>query len=242
MINVVIVDDEFPSRQELSSLLLNINDVKIVAECSLGQEAIDYLHENSADLIFLDIEMPQINGLDIARIINTTIKNPPKIIFSTGYEHFAVKAFDLDAFDYITKPYSQERILITIMRYRNQAKKNSSKAPPEIFKLPVWQNDKMILINAESEINLIKSEQQKVIICAKDGEYEINTPLKELEQKLKDHGFIRTHKSFIVNINKVKEVTPWFNDTYILTLEDCAQKEIPVSRHYLQEFKKLINI
>lgn len=242
MIRTVIVDDEYPTRQELASILGNISDVEIVAECSIGQEALEYLENNRADIIFLDIEMPQINGLEIAKIIRTTIPNPPQIVFSTGYGQFAVQAFDLQAFDYVLKPYTQERILITIMRYRNLKKQTEKLKPKDGFKLPIWHNEKMILLNPETEISLVRAELQKIIISTDKGEFEINASLKDIEQKLKDHGFLRTHKSYIVNLSKIREIIPWFNDTFILTLENCDQKEIPVSRHYLPDFKKLLNI
>lgn len=242
MIRALIVDDEFPTRQELSSILHLINDIEIVAQCSIGQELLDYLQVNTADIVFLDIEMPQINGLEIARIIRSTIPNPPLIVFSTGYSQFAVQAFELQAFDYVLKPYTTERILLTIMRYRNQKKQQESLQPKDTFKLPVWHKDKMLLLDPAEEITLIRVEQQKVILTTSKGDMEISTPLKELEQKLKNHGFLRTHKSFIVNIRKIREIQPWFNDTFILTLENCSQQEIPVSRHYLQDFKKMINL
>lgn len=242
MIRTIIVDDEYPTRQELASILANIKDVEIVAECSIGQEALEYLESNSADMIFLDIEMPLINGLEIAKIIRSTIPNPPQIVFSTGYGQFAVQAFDLQAFDYVLKPYTPERILVTIMRYRNLKKQLTNSKPKDNFKLPIWYNDKMILLNPETEISLVRAELQKIIISTNKGEFEINTPLKDIEQKLKNHGFLRTHKSYIVNISKIIEIIPWFNDTFILTLENCSQKEIPVSRHYLPDFKKLLNL
>lgn len=242
MIRTIIVDDEYPTRQELSSILSSIKDVDIVAECSIGQEALEYLENNPADIIFLDIEMPLINGLEIAKIIRSTIPNPPEIVFSTGYSQFAVQAFDLQAFDYVLKPYTPERILVTIMRYRNLKKQISNVKHKDNFKLPIWYNDKMILLNPETEISLVRAELQKIIVTTNKGEFEINTPLKDIENKLKNHGFLRTHKSYIVNISKIKEVIPWFNDTFILTLENCSQKEIPVSRHYLPDFKKILNL
>lgn len=241
MLNVIIVDDELPSRMELTSILEKIKDLKIVATCSLGQEALDYLQNNQADLIFLDIEMPQVTGLEIAKIIHSTIPNPPAIIFSTGFSEFAVAAFELNAFDYILKPYTTERILTSIMRFRNQLKQRNG-AKTEQLKLPVWKNDKAIVLNAEDDIILIQSGEQQTEIYTENDMYEISTPLKELEAKLQGHGFLRTHKSFIININKVREVTPWFNDTYVLTLDKCPIKDIPVSRHYMQEFKNWLNM
>lgn len=114
--------------------------------------------------------------------------------------------------------------------------------PKDNFKLPVWYNEKMLLLNPVEEISLIRAEQQRVIVSTNKGDIEISASLKEIEQKLKGHGFLRTHKSFIVNISKIREIIPWFNDTFILTLENCSQKEIPVSRHYLPDFKKELNI
>lgn len=187
--------------------------------------------------------MPQINGIETAKIIKSTVKNPPEIVFATGLDQFAVTAFELNALDYILKPYTQERILASIMRYRNLKRQLSEKKSSSgDLKFPIWQNDKMILLNAESEISLIKSEQQRILVFSDKGIFEVNTPLKELEQKLTGHGFLRTHKCYIVNINKVREVVPWFNDTFVLTLENCSQKDIPVSRHYIQEFKKYVNL
>ena len=127
MIRIIVVDDEFPTRQELTSLLLNIKDVEVVAECSLGQEALDFLHSDTADLIYLDIEMPQINGIETAKIIKSTVKNPPEIVFATGFDQFAVTAFELNALDYILKPYTQERILASIMRFKNLQRQLSKK-------------------------------------------------------------------------------------------------------------------
>jgi len=241
MLNVIIVDDELPSRMELTSILEKIKDLKIAATCSLGQEALDYLQNNQADLIFLDIEMPQITGLEVAKIIRSTIPNPPAIIFSTGFSEFAVTAFELNAFDYILKPYTTERILTSIMRFRNQQKQKNS-VHTEQLKLPVWKNDKAIVLNAEEDIILIQAGEQQTEIYTEKDMYEISAPLKDLETKLQEHGFLRTHKSFIVNINKVREVTPWFNDTYVLTLDKCPVKDIPVSRHYMQEFKNWLNM
>ena len=208
-----------------------------------SQEALDFLQTETADFIFLDIEMPQINGIEIAKLIKTTVKNPPLIIFATGFDQFAVTAFELNAFDYILKPYSQERILASIMRFRNLRNQLANKkASSEHLKFPIWHNEKMILLNAETEISLIKSDQQRILVYSEKGVFEITTPLKDLEQKLSGHGFLRTHKCYIVNINKVREIIPWFNDTYILTLENCSQKDIPVSRHYLPDFKKYVNL
>lgn len=242
MINVIIVDDELPARKELASILQNIKNVNIVAECALGQEALAFLEDNFADIIFLDIEMPVINGIEVAKLIQTTSKHKPAIVFSTGFDQFAVKAFELNAFDYILKPYTTERILATIMRFgRNIGKKNGTAAQDQL-KITIWNGDKLLVLNAETEISLIQASQQQALIYSSKGVFSIASPLKDLEAKLNNRGFLRTHKSYLININKVREIIPWFNDTYVLTLDGCTKKDIPVSRHFMAEFKKLLNI
>lgn len=242
MINVIIVDDELPARKELASILQGINDVNIVSECSLGQEALAFLEDNSADIIFLDIEMPLINGIEVAKLIQTTSKYKPVVVFSTGFDQFAVKAFELNAFDYILKPYTPERILATIMRFRRNVYTKNDAALQEPLKITIWNGDKLLVLNAETEISLIQASQQQTLVYTSKGVFSIATPLKILESKLCNRGFLRTHKSYIVNINKVREIVPWFNDTFVLTLDGCSKKDIPVSRHFMAEFKKMLNI
>lgn len=242
MIRVLIVDDENPARKELRAILEKNTNISIVGECYNGNDTIIFLLNHEVDLIFLDIEMPSMNGLETAKKIKEML-NAPKIIFSTGFEQFAIQAFELEAFDYILKPYTPERIFTTIQRFikaqQSQSHTNTDKMLP--IKISVWYNNKLLVFDA-SEITLIKADQNKRnLIFTQSGVYETNIPLKKFEEDLRTSGFLRTHKSYIVNMDKVREITPWFNDTYILTLENCSEKEIPVSRHYIQAFKNFIN-
>ena len=105
------------------------------------------------------------------------------------------------------------------------------------------ENNKLLVFNPKEEIYLIKTDtSKKILIYTNKGILESNLPLKTLEEKLRPCGFLRTHKSYIVNMNKVREIIPWFNDTYILTVENCLEKEIPVSRHFIQSFKTFLNL
>ncbi|WP_443686813.1 LytTR family DNA-binding domain-containing protein, partial [Phascolarctobacterium faecium] len=111
------------------------------------------------------------------------------------------------------------------------------------IKLSIWNNNKLLVFNPKEEIYLIKTDtSKKILIYTNKGILESNLPLKTLEEKLCPCGFLRTHKSYIVNMNKVREIIPWFNDTYILTVENCLEKEIPVSRHFIQSFKTFLNL
>jgi DNA-binding LytR/AlgR family response regulator len=176
-----------------------------------------------------------------------TLPNPPKIIFSTGFDQFAVRAFELEAFDYILKPYTKTRLQATVIKLQKVLQNQSQQQLPSRcnfpIKLSIWNNNKLLVFNPKEEIYLIKTDtSKKILIYTNKGILESNLPLKTLEEKLCPCGFLRTHKSYIVNMNKVREIIPWFNDTYILTVENCLEKEIPVSRHFIQSFKTFLNL
>lgn len=246
MLKIVIADDEFPARQELRALLETDSTLKIIAECEHGQAVLDYFSTNTADAVFLDIEMPVLDGLTVAEKLKS-LSRPPKIIFSTGFDQFAVRAFELEAFDYILKPYTQTRLQTTIAKLQKTLQAQSQQYLPQrgdfLARLSLWNNNKLLVFNPQEEIYLIKTDtSKKILIYTNKGVLESNLPLKTLEEKLSPCGFLRTHKSYIVNMNKVREIIPWFNDTYILTLENCLEKEIPVSRHFIQSFKNFLNL
>ena len=162
--------------------------------------------------------MPVLDGLAVGEKLKT-LPNPPKIIFSTGFDQFAVRAFELEAFDYILKPYTKTRLQATVIKLQK-----------------VLQNQSQQQLPSKTDTS------KKILIYTNKGILESNLPLKTLEEKLCPCGFLRTHKSYIVNMNKVREIIPWFNDTYILTVENCLEKEIPVSRHFIQSFKTFLNL
>lgn len=246
MLKIVIADDEFPARQELRSLLEAGGKVKITAECEHGQAVLDYFSANTADAVFLDIEMPVLDGLTVAEKLRS-LPQPPKIIFSTGFDQFAVRAFELEAFDYILKPYTQTRLQATVLKLQkalqDQLQQQASARGDFPIRLSLWADNKLLVFDPKEEIYLIKTDAgKKILIYTSKGILESNLPLKVLEEKLNPCGFLRTHKSYIVNMNKVREIIPWFNDTYILTVENCPEKEIPVSRHFIHSFKNFLNL
>ena len=246
MLKIVIADDEFPSRQELRALLETNSNLEIIAECEHGEAVLDYFSNNTADAVFLDIEMPVLDGLAVGEKLKT-LPNPPKIIFSTVFDQFAVRAFELEAFDYILKPYTKTRLQATVIKLQKVLQNQSQQQLPSRcnfpIKLSIWNNNKLLVFNPKEEIYLIKTDtSKKILIYTNKGILESNLPLKTLEEKLRPCGFLRTHKSYIVNMNKVREIIPWFNDTYILTVENCLEKEIPVSRHFIQSFKTFLNL
>ncbi len=247
-LQALIVDDEVPARCELKCILENIPSVKITGECSNGREAIEFLRINSrVDIIFLDIEMPGMNGIETAKKINE-MDIDARIVFSTGFDQFAIQAFELEVFDYVLKPYREERIADTIRRLQaGMDQMDRQRTAGEVIfpdqKFSVYSQDKIILLDPKEEIILVKTEKNTcTLFYTARGILESKMTLKDAEKALAPFGFCRTHKSYIMNLNKIKEIIPWFNDTYLLIPFQFEKEEVPVSRHYINTFKSLLRI
>ena len=246
---ILICDDDALAIEQIHKNLKSFftyNHTKCpeIISYSCGEDLLS--DTGNKDIVFLDIEMPVLDGLAVGEKLKT-LPNPPKIIFSTGFDQFAVRAFELEAFDYILKPYTKTRLQATVIKLQKVLQNQSQQQLPSRcnfpIKLSIWNNNKLLVFNPKEEIYLIKTDtSKKILIYTNKGILESNLPLKTLEEKLRPCGFLRTHKSYIVNMNKVREIIPWFNDTYILTVENCLEKEIPVSRHFIQSFKTFLNL
>lgn len=249
-IRAAVVDDEMPARYELTSILQEMENVDVVAEFSTGRGFLEFLKKDSVDVVFMDIEMPVMTGIQTVQAMeqmSDDILSMPHVVFSTGFAQFAIQAFDLAVFDYILKPYTKERIRKTISRVKqNMEEQESNKQIGEIinsknnFVLAI--ENKFIVLNPEKEIVLIKTLQGKLQFYTTRGILESKLLLKDVESRLNRSGFLRTNKSFLVNINMVKEIEPWFNDTYLLIMNHYEKEEVPVSRHYLKDFKTVMGI
>jgi DNA-binding LytR/AlgR family response regulator len=244
-LKILLADDEFPAREELRCILEDIGNVEIVGECANGEEALKFLQKNKVDAVFLDIAMPGKSGTEVARQLSK-MPMPPAIIFSTGFSEFAVEAFALNALDYVLKPYTQERIELTLSRLT--AGKIPQKSGEETLrtynhgmlpsKMAFWHKDRLLLFEPESEIYFFKSENRKTLVYTQKHVLESNMTLKAIEEQVRGKNFLRVHKSYIVNLKMVKEILPSFNDTYALKLQEYPSEDIPVSRHFIPEFKK----
>jgi len=233
-IQCIIVDDEPVAREILESHLSKIDAIEIVYSCKSAIEAFNAINSNAIDLIFLDINMPEISGLSFAKSINKDIK----IIFTTAYREYAVDGFDLQAVDYLLKPISFDRLLQAINKYRNEnlVIKNTisesiiDEANDYIF---VRSDRKMIKINF-TEIKYIESLSDYIKIHLKDKTIITRETISNIEAKLPQNNFIRTHRSFIVSISQIDSLT----NEYI----EIGVSEIPISRSYKESvLKKLKN-
>lgn len=243
----IIVEDEFPAREELKYFIKNHSNIEIVSEFDNGIEVLKFIQENSIDVIFLDINIPMLDGILLAKTINK-FKYKPKIVFITAYKEHAVEAFELEAFDYVLKPYSDQRIINTLNKLKDceenekvlKREQNLEEKSDMQDTITMWKNDKIIVLKFD-DIYYCEANERETIVYTKENEYIVKSSISEFFKNLPSNQFFKTHRSYIVNINKIKEIIPWFNSTYILKLNDI-KKEIPVSRSNIKEFRNTMHI
>ncbi|MBP1932116.1 LytR/AlgR family response regulator transcription factor [Ammoniphilus resinae] len=239
MIRVYLVEDEPFARDELKYLLSRVNPVQIIGEAEDMEEAFAEIQQLEPDILFLDIHLAEGTGLDLAVKVGE-LEKPPFIVFATAYDEYALQAFELNAVDYITKPFSEERIRQTIEKVKQwlevRPKEVGNKAVSEKSKskLAISIDGRIILLDI-GKIAYIGTENRQVIIKTLDHSYTVDIPLYELTRKFEDYSFLRVHRGFIVNTEYITEVEPWFNGAYQLILQDGSK--IPVSRSYVKEVR-----
>ncbi|MFC3884929.1 LytR/AlgR family response regulator transcription factor [Bacillus songklensis] len=246
MLKAFIVDDEPLARDELKYLLLRTKQVEVVGEAECIEDALDDIRSSAPDLVFLDIELAEDSGLKLAEQL-LSFDHTPAIIFATAYDEYALQAFELNAIDYILKPFDERRIRQTlekITRMQTIGEKEAAAAPVSVRipieqtgKIAVMVEERIVLVDIPSII-FVGSVEGKTVIKTGDSEYKIGESLVTIEKKLNSASFMRVHRSFLVNINHISEVQPWFNSTYNLIMTD--KSKVPVSRTYVKELKQLL--
>jgi len=238
----IIVDDEYPSREELKYFIKNYSDMDIVKEFDDSLDALKFLEGNKVDLIFLDINMPNLDGMCLGKIVNK-FEDKPTIVFITAYKEYAIEAFEIEAADYILKPYSEDRIINTIKRieknYRENEKPRRNEEPLN-ERITLWRNDKMKVINIE-DICYCEVKERDTIVYTSNEEYIANVSISSFYDKLPEERFFRSHRGFIINIDKIVEIIPWFNNTYNVKLRG-VDAQIPVSRSKIKTFRRIMRI
>ncbi|RBP66743.1 LytTR family two component transcriptional regulator [Alkalibaculum bacchi] len=246
-IRTILIDDEYLSIEELSFLLSKATDIEIIGRAYNGIEGLKLIKDLKPDLVFLDIQMPDMTGLELSKEINK-LDIKCKIIFSTAYDKYALEAFDVEAIDYILKPFEEQRVLKAVNKAKNLIQDENTETEPSklvkkavaLNKLSVLKEDKILLIDIKSII-VIYTEDRNIYIKTKEETFHSNYSIQELEKKLSDKGFFRTHRSFLVNLNKIKEISPWFNGSYMALL-DGYDGEVPISRNNVKAFKNILGI
>jgi two-component system LytT family response regulator len=240
-LKAIIVEDEFLAREELKYFIKNYSSIEIAGEFEDGIEVFKFIQQNEVQVIFLDINIPSLDGVLLAQNISKFSKKP-YIVFITAYKEHAVEAFEIEAFDYILKPYSETRIISMLKKLEMSYKEQKDIAHKTSIsnKINLWKNEKIIVVDIDN-IYYCVAKERATYVLTKNEEYSVNLSISEFYNTLPKDKFFRCHRSYIVNITKISEIIPWFNNTYNLKLQDIDY-EVPVSRSNLKEFKQIMNI
>ena len=271
-ISALIIDDEKLARDELKYLLDQVGGVDVVAQGANGIEAVNLIEEHHPDLVFLDVQMPGLDGFAvIQRLMDRHRPKPgqepeplPQIVFATAYDQYAVRAFDVNAVDYLLKPFDRVRIEQALERVRGRmAGGAGAGARPEsqldaLLRLlnrpqgaPRAPQPARLIVQAQTRLMLVDQTDIcyaaiddgviRVVTQSFEGQSKCRT-LEELLELLDPVLFWRAHRGFVVNINHIREVVPWFKSSYQLRMNDKKQTEIPVSRAQTKRLRELFNL
>ncbi len=257
----LIVDDESPARDELRYLLDEHGGLQIVGSAATGEEALVLLQNVAYDIVFLDIRMPGLSGLDLAARIDEA-PNRPQVVFTTAHPDHAVEAFDLSAADYLLKPLSSERLAESIARarariaatesantvaergYRPEARSQPSSSNTNLryqeSRLPVQRGDRTVFVN-EHDIVAAAAAHGYSYIYLRSERVLVNYSLAELEQRMSS-AFFRVHRSYLANLNRLVEIRPDFKGALVVVMDDEARTRIPVSRRQAQELRRRLGM
>jgi len=254
-LSAVIVDDEQLARDELAFLLKSIGDVEVVAQGKNGLEGVNLIKEHSPDLVFLDVQMPGLDGFGVLKKLVDRRVPLPQIIFATAYDQYAVKAFEVNAVDYLLKPFDKKRVSQSVQRARRNLQ--SDAAPSERLEALVRAMEtpkpppSRILLKSGGRLYLVDQKDIcfasiedgviTVVTSSNEGQSNCRT-LEELLANLDSNLFWRAHRSYLVNINRIKEVVPWFKSSYQLRMADRRQSEVPVSRAQTRRLRELVKL
>ena len=257
-LSAVIVDDEQLARDELAFLLKEVDDIDVVAQGKNGVEAVNLIREHNPDLVFLDVQMPGLDGFGVIKKLLDKKVPLPKIVFATAFDQYAVKAFEVNAVDYLLKPFDKKRVFQSVQKARSKkdpALASSDKLEtlvrmlesqkPQTAKILLKAGGRLFLVN-QKDICFASIDDGVITVATggpsgMEGESNCRT-LEELFDSLDSNLFWRAHRSYLVNINRIKEVVPWFKSSYQLRMDDRKQTEIPVSRAQTKRLRELFGL
>ena len=265
-LRVLVVDDEQLAREELCYQLEQLGDIEVIAQAGNGLEAIAAVERADPDLVFLDIQMPGLGGFEVARRLLDSGQEPPALVFVTAFDQHAIEAFEVNAVDYLLKPVEGGRLEQAVERARRRVEaERTSNGTSAVSGQPL--NDQLEQIVKMMAARQVRREQVAIrvgerfmlvqaedIIFASLADESINIvtgqvagtsnyrTLDDLQARLDPEVFWRVHRSHLVNINKIKEIVPWFSRNYILRMKDAKSTEIPVSRAQTKRLREYLKL
>ena len=275
-LTAVIVDDEALARRELRYLLERAGDVDVIAEASNGIEAVQTIRSQAPDAVFMDVQMPGLDGFAVLKRLMDDHVRMPEVIFATAFDQYAVRAFEVNAIDYLLKPFEEKRVALAIEKVRlRRAGATAAAAETEPDAVPQASAEERLesllkLLQEQATANtpprarsgkvVVRAAQRLLLVDQRDicfasieeGTISVMTPtvegssnvrtLEELADQLDAETFWRVHRSFLVNIQHIREVVPWFKSSYLLRMDDRKSTEIPVARAQVKRLRELFNL
>ncbi|WP_064435629.1 LytR/AlgR family response regulator transcription factor [Pseudoalteromonas neustonica] len=250
-IRLVFADDELPAREKLSHQLSLMDNIDVIGVATNGKEAISLINSLTPDVVLLDIQMPEINDLELVDLLNYQ----PMIIYTTAYDQFAIAAFEHASIDYLLKPFPIARLKKALAKV--QAQLNQQHAVAHVNKQTVQpqfshnenklnklisKNGERIFLLSPADIKFIKSEQGNSLAWNGEVFYHLTDTLDQLEQALSSQSFIRIHRSYLVNIDHIKEIQRWFNGKLMVIINDEEKSELSTSRAGADKLKHILRI
>jgi two-component system LytT family response regulator/two-component system response regulator LytT len=261
-LRVVVVDDEQLAREELCYQLEQVAGIEIVAQASNGIEALGAVERHEPDLVFLDIQMPGLGGFEVARRLLEHQDEAPALVFVTAFDQHAIEAFEVNAVDYLLKPVESGRLEQALQRARRRVEaERPGQIPPtptndqleQIVKMMAGRHtrrdqvairvgERFVLVQADEIIYASLADESINIVTGQVAGTSNYRTLDELQARLDPDVFWRVHRSHLVNINKIKEIVPWFSRNYILRMKDAKGSEIPVSRAQTKRLREYLKL
>jgi two-component system, LytTR family, response regulator LytT len=254
-VSTLIVDDEQLAREELSFLLKDFPEIEILDSASNGLQALEMIEQLEPDLVFIDVQMPGLDGLSAIRRLRDKGGPTPHFVLTTAYDQYAIEGFRLQALDYLLKPVEKERLEETVARARRMVEERqvvqdrAVDGPAAAFKsnlqrskLLVRSNNRNLIVDAQDMIYATIDDGLITVVTSQFEGHSNYRTIEELQSNLDPNLFWRVHRSFLVNINKIREVIPWFKSSFQLKMDDRKQTEIPVSRIQTKRLRSLLKI
>ncbi len=245
MIRALIVDDEDLARQVIREYLSGEEDIEIVGECRNGLEAVKFAGEHKPDLLFLDVQMPKLDGFEVLELLG----NGPAVVFVTAFDQYAMKAFDAAAVDYLLKPFDLERFRTALQRVRRRLKEatagvnvaelqNAARPPGQYAQRVVVRDGTRVHIIPTEHLEYAEAQDDYVALHSQGKNYLKHQTISALAESLDPERFVRVHRSYVVNLECVRNIEPYTKDTRIVVLASGAQ--VPVSRAGFVRLKELM--